>query len=190
MIKKLIDDYKALIAKAKNEGYNSPKEMPLDYLEEYVSLYEKIKLAEHFIDTINDIREADLKVKKYDQNQLINEMEADLAKKLGYHPEENSVVETNEKYTAGTENVRKNLYSDAWDDPKFKNYYDEIRAEWLASKTEQQQKIWKLNNKGTPNKTIAKKLSRDPKYVRVTIKSLTKDFNKKISPLLIKRLQK
>ena len=45
MIKKLLDDYKALIAKAKNEGYNSPEEMPLDYVEEYVSLYEKIKLA-------------------------------------------------------------------------------------------------------------------------------------------------
>ena len=100
MIKKLIEDYKALIAKAKNEGYNSPKELPLDYLEEYVSLYEKIKLAEHFIDTINDIRKADLTVKKHDENELINQIEADLAEKLGYHPEENSVVETNEKYTA------------------------------------------------------------------------------------------
>ena len=190
MIKKLIDDYKALIAKAKNEGYNSPEEMPLDYLEEYVSLYEKIKLAEHFIDTINDIREADLKVKKYDQNQLINEMEADLAKKLGYHPEENSVVETNEKYTAGTENDQKNINYEYYFKEDELDHYNEITAKWLASKTEQQQKIWKLNNKGTPNKTIAKKLSRDPKYVRVTIKSLTKDFNKKISPLLIKRLQK
>ena len=190
MIKKLLEDYKALIAKAKNEGYNSPKEMPLDYLEEYVSLYKQIKLANYYEDRIDDIRKADLIIKKYDQNQLINEMEDVNAEKLGYHPEENSVVETNEKYTAGTENVRKNLYSDAWDDPKFKNYYDEIRAEWLASKTEQQQKIWKLNNKGTPNKTIAKKLSKDPKYVRDTIQSLTKDFNKKIPPLLIERLKK
>ena len=33
MIKKLLEDYKALIAKAKNEGYNSPEEMPLDYLD-------------------------------------------------------------------------------------------------------------------------------------------------------------
>ena len=58
MIKKLLEDYKALIAKAKNEGYNSPKEMPLDYLEEYVSLYKQIKLANYYEDTINDIRKA------------------------------------------------------------------------------------------------------------------------------------
>ena len=49
MIKKLLEDYKALIAKAKNEGYNSPKEMPLDYLEEYVSLYKQIKLAKFLL---------------------------------------------------------------------------------------------------------------------------------------------
>ena len=33
MIKKLIEDYNGLIAKAKDEGYNSPKELPLEYLE-------------------------------------------------------------------------------------------------------------------------------------------------------------
>ena len=182
MIKKLLEDYKALIAKAKNEGYNSPKEMPLHYLEEYVSLYEKIKLAEHFVDRIDDIRKADLIVKKYDENELINEMEDVLAEKLRYHPEENSVVKIFSK--DGSVNKRKNINSDAWDNPKFRKYYDEIRAEWLASKTEQQQKIWKLYNKGTPKKTIAKKLSKDPKYVRDTIKSLRNDFNKKIPPLL------
>jgi DNA-binding NarL/FixJ family response regulator len=64
------------------------------------------------------------------------------------------------------------------------DHYNEITAKWLASKTEQQQKIWKLYNKGTPKKTIAKKLSKDPKYVRDTIQSLTKDFNKKIPTLL------
>jgi hypothetical protein len=186
MIKKLIEDYKALIAKAKNEGYNSPKEMPLDYLEGYVSLYKQIKLANYYEDRIDDIRKADLTVKKYEEKQLINEMDDVLNEKLGYHPEENSVVETNEKYTAGTENEQENInYEYYFDDEKL-DRYAEITAKWLASKTEQQQKIWKLHLKATPNKTIAKKLSRDPKYVRVTIKSLTTDFNKKIPRLLLK----
>ena len=184
MIKKLLEDYKALIAKAKNEGYNSPKEMPLDYLEEYVSLYEKIKLAEHFIDKINDIRKADLTVKKHDEIELINEMEDVLDEKLRYHPEEQNVVEIFSK--DGSVNKRKNINSDPWNNPKFKKHYDEIRAKWLASKTEQQQKIWKLYNKGTPKKRIAYKLRKDPKYVRETIKSLRNDFNKKIPPLLKK----
>ena len=190
MIKKLLEDYKALIAKAKNEGYNSPKEMPTDYLRKYVSLYKQIKLANYYEDRINDIRKADLIIKKYDQNQLINEMEDVLAEKLGYHPVEKSVVETNEKYTAGTENEQENINYEYYFKEDELDHYNEITAKWLASKTEQQQKIWKLYNKATPKKTIAKKLSKDPKYVRVTIKSLTKDFNKKITPLLIKRLKK
>ena len=185
MIKKLIEEYKALIAKAKNEGYTSPKEMPLDYLEEYVSLYKQIKLAEHFIDKINDIRNADLTVKKHDEIELINEMEAVNAEKLaetsGYGAE---VVL--EKFTEMV-NPRSNRHLDIMvDQDKWYDHYAEITAKWLASKTEQQQKIWKLHFEGMPKKTIAEKLRKDPKYVRVTIKRLTKDLIKKLPPLLNK----
>ena len=189
-LKILIKDYKELIAKAKDEGYNSPKELPLEYLRKYVSLYQEIELALYYENRIDDIRKADAIIKNYDQNQLINEMEDVLAEKLGYHPEENIVVETDarhtDKKTGGVVRERKNLDSDVWDNSEFNDHYAKIKAEWLASKSEQQQKIWKLHFESMPKKTIAEKLGKDPKYVRVTIKRLTEDLIKKLPPLLKK----
>ena len=64
---------------------------------------------------------------------------------------------------------------------EYVNPYLEQIGLWRSTKTEQQQKIWKLYNQNLPKKEIARKLNKDPKYIRVTIKNLEKSFTEELS---------
>ena len=73
-----------------------------------------------------------------------------------------------------------------------KDKFEKAIEKWLGTKTKQQQRIWKLynaeNRKTFHNKKqIAKKLNKDDKYIRVTIKNLENSFLKEIPPVLKKK---
>ena len=65
--------------------------------------------------------------------------------------------------------------------PDYIDAYVETVRKWLATKTEQQKKIWELYNDDIPKKRIAKQLNKDDKYIRVTIKNLEKSFMDELS---------
>ena len=193
-LKSLHDKCKSFEMKMKKLGITRLNDMDYIQIKEYHFLYHQIKLFnmmnEYHNNEIEDLKKLFKDILDA-ENILKNKEIEDGIEQLNKDNETNALLNNlnidleGDEYKPDGNDSYQSVKEVDLDNPEFIDAYNEQKELWLSTKTEQQQKIWKLYNQNIPKKIIAKRLNKDPKYIRVTIKrleeSFCEDLSKKVS---------
>ena len=171
--------------KMKKLGITRLNDMDYIQLKEYHFLYHQIKLFnmmnEYHNNEIEDLKKFFKDILDA-ENILKNQEIQDGIKQLNKESKDNALLNNlnidleGDEYESDSNDSYQSVKEVDLDDPEYIDPYRHEIEKWLSTKTQQQQKIWKLHNQKMPKKIIAKRLGKDPKYIRVTIKNLESSF--------------
>lgn len=189
-LKSLHGKCKSFEMKMKKLGITRLNDMDYIQIKEYHFLYHQIKLFnmmnEYHNNEIEDLKKLFKDILDA-ENILKNKEIEDGIEQLNKDNETNALLNNlninleGDEYEPDGNDSYQSVKEVDRDNPEFIDAYNEQKELWLSTKTEQQQKIWKLYNQNIPKKIIAKRLNKDPKYIRVTIKRLTESFFEDLS---------
>ena len=153
------------------KGYPSPKEMQLKDLKKYIEIFGKLDIVEQMMYDVDEII-------REQYEDTLEELEQELEK---YHSTDPKKILLDRELNKGDKSQTLTTIEDSKNIHELAPHYEEAIEAWFDTKTADQQEVWEHYNKGMPKKIIARKLQKDPRYIRATIENMEKDFQEKIS---------